>query len=273
MYILGGVLIGTVAEKGASFGQKDASFGTLVSPIPSISAIPFSLGKIVDIVGNRVFVKDSVAVVFSSMEIVPIPEDIDKDVALTSIDISSLVPQVRRTIEAEMHAQISRGQNGMKVLTMGCGIAGFAAMHTIVELKEKLVKKGSSFAIESLAVDYSDNLVDHVRSLNIVDRVGCVDARNGSKMIEFTRGEDCDVVINVVNIPGTETTSVLCAKPHGTVFWFSMATRFDKAALAPDAVGKDVRQTIGNGVAENQQHEIFHLVRKYSALRDYFATH
>ncbi len=89
----------------------------------------------------------------------------------------------------------------------------------------------------------------------------------------YLGGENCDLVINVVNISDTETSSVLCAKEHGTVFWFSMATRFDKAALAPDALGKDVKMIIGNGVANNQQNEIFHLVRKYSQLRHFFETH
>jgi L-erythro-3,5-diaminohexanoate dehydrogenase len=73
----------------------------------------------------------------------------------------------------------------------------------------------------------------------------------------------CDLIINVVNVPGTETPSILCTKNDGQigiVFFFSMATKFDQAALATDSLGKDALLIIGNGVSENQVGEIFNLV-------------
>jgi hypothetical protein len=52
-----------------------------------------------------------------------------------------------------------------------------------------------------------------------------------------------------------------------------MASRFDKVALATDAVGKDVTMIIGNGIADEQIKQTFELVRKYPKLRLYFENH
>ena len=57
-----------------------------------------------------------------------------------------------------------------------------------------------------------------------------------------------DVVVNCVNVPGTELASILCARDGGTVYFFSMATSFTAAALGAEGVGSDVTMIVGNGI-------------------------
>ena len=51
----------------------------------------------------------------------------------------------------------------------------------------------------------------------------------------------CDTVINVVNVELTEQSSVICVRTNSdyieSVLFFSMATQFNRAALASDATG------------------------------------
>ena len=70
--------------------------------------------------------------------------------------------------------------------------------------------------------------------------------------------------------PDTEATSILCTRRGGTVVFYSMATRFDKAALGTDATDNDVRLVIGNGIAENQARTALELFRGNPGLRAYF---
>ena len=77
-----------------------------------------------------------------------------------------------------------------------------------------------------------------------------------------------------MNVPETETGTVLCCasgKDPGTILWFSMATRFYRAALSTDALGKDAIMLIGNGVAGNQAEEMTRLISEFPALREYLS--
>jgi len=71
-----------------------------------------------------------------------------------------------------------------------------------------------------------------------------------------------DLVINVANIPDTEMSSILCCKPKGMVYFFSMATSFTRAALGAEGVGSEVELMIGNGYAEGHSELALDILRK-----------
>ena len=73
-------------------------------------------------------------------------------------------------------------------------------------------------------------------------------------------------MINCVNVPGTEMASILAAKPRGTVYFFSMATSFQAAALGAESVGQDVDLVMGNGYAEGHADYALSLVRRHPTL-------
>ena len=287
----GGVLIGHMKKKGSGFDKgtnRNVAIGDLVSPPASVSAIPLSIKHITNIEGNRVFVKGGIAVVFSCMELVSIPSDLGKDLALVAIDISSLVPQVRRTMHDIVKKNMADSIHSARVLVIGCGVAGLAALHTVSEVVNEMHALQNSlpsenpnhfdhnpFILESFALDYSHANVAKIRDLGFDEELFKLQQGDvkDTAMLHDMVGETCDLVINVVNAPDTETATVYCCKPSGTVFWFSMGSRFDKAALATDALGKDVKMIIGNGIADKQIEQSFELVRKYPKLREYYSSH
>ena len=89
-------------------------------------------------------------------------------------------------------------------------------------------------------------------------------------MSEITDGNLCDLTINVVNIQNTEMASILSTKDNGTVYFFSMATSFTKAALGAEGIGKDVNMIIGNGYTKDHAEITLNLMRESRVLHDLF---
>jgi L-erythro-3,5-diaminohexanoate dehydrogenase len=81
-----------------------------------------------------------------------------------------------------------------------------------------------------------------------------------------------DLVVNCVNVPGTELSSILCAKDEGTVYFFSMSTSFTAAALGAEGVGKDVTMIVGNGYAKGHAEIALQTLRDNPPVHDYFNT-
>jgi len=79
-------------------------------------------------------------------------------------------------------------------------------------------------------------------------------------------------VINCVNVPDTEMASILASKDRGTVYFFSMATSFTKAALGAEGIGYDVDMIIGNGYCHNHADISLDLVRRHPKLWEIFET-
>ena len=102
------------------------------------------------------------------------------------------------------------------------------------------------------------------------------DAQNPVEVMEkdlaLNGGREYDVVINVVNIDGTEMASILPAREGGIVYFFSMATSFTRAALGAEGVGKDVTMMVGNGYTKNHAEFSLQVVRESAALKKIFET-
>jgi len=79
-----------------------------------------------------------------------------------------------------------------------------------------------------------------------------------------------DVVVNCVNVPGTELGSILCARNGGIVYFFSMCTSFTAAALGAEGVGRDVTMIIGNGYTKGHAETALQTLRDHPAIGDHF---
>ncbi len=87
-----------------------------------------------------------------------------------------------------------------------------------------------------------------------------------------TGGKMCDLVINCVNVPNTEMSTILAARNHGTVYFFSMATSFTAAALGAEGVGKDITMLIGNGYTTDHAAIALNTLRENPKLRELFES-
>jgi len=70
-----------------------------------------------------------------------------------------------------------------------------------------------------------------------------------------------------VNVADTEMGSILACRPGGTVYFFSMATSFTRAALGAEGVGKDLRMMIGNGYVPGHAKLALDILRDSAAIR------
>jgi L-erythro-3,5-diaminohexanoate dehydrogenase len=73
-----------------------------------------------------------------------------------------------------------------------------------------------------------------------------------------------------VNIQGAEMASILPTRDGGTVYFFSMATSFTRAALGAEGIGKDVHMIIGNGYTKDHAEITLWELRESPGLRKLF---
>jgi L-erythro-3,5-diaminohexanoate dehydrogenase len=106
-----------------------------------------------------------------------------------------------------------------------------------------------------------------------VDDLIVTDARDAvasSREVESAAPQLADLVINCVNVPGTELCSILCARNGGTVYFFSMSTSFTAAALGAEGVGRDVTMIIGNGYTKDHAETALQTLRDRPELHAHF---
>ena len=108
-----------------------------------------------------------------------------------------------------------------------------------------------------------------------VDRLVVADARDALAVLAALPDalpELADLVVNCVNVAGTELASIVCCKDGGMVYFFSMATSFTAAALGAEGVGKDVNMMVGNGYAKGHAAVALQTLRDHPAIKEYFVT-
>ena len=65
-------------------------------------------------------------------------------------------------------------------------------------------------------------------------------------------------------------SSILATKDSGTIYFFSMATSFTRAALGAEGIGKDINMIIGNGYAKDHAKITIEILRESEKIRTVF---
>ena len=235
----GGMLIGTVKEVGAKFldgrgASEQVKPGDRIATLVSLTLTPLEIRKIktlhleldrVDIEGH--------AILFQSGIYAKLPGDIPETLALAVLDVCGAPAQTAALCKP-----------GQTVLVIGGG--GKSGLLCLYEAKQAVGAAGTT-----IGLDYGVEARDRMKAFSFVDKADLCDARNAVGTYELvkrlTGGKMADIVINVTNIPDTEMSCILSAKPGGIVYFFSMATSFTKAALGAEGVGAHVELIMGNG--------------------------
>jgi L-erythro-3,5-diaminohexanoate dehydrogenase len=150
------------------------------------------------------------------------------------------------------------------------GADGKSGMLACVHAKAAAGKGGR---VAGIAPDRTTAGAQLLLAQGYVDDFLAVDARDALAVRAALNGAgvpEADVVINCVNVPGTELASILCARDEGTIYFFSMSTSFTAAALGAEGVGKDVTMLIGNGFAKGHAEIALQTLRDHPALSRYF---
>ncbi len=253
----GGMLIGTVKEIGPAY-EGDLKVGDKIATLVSLSLTPLVIEEILAVRPDidQVDIKGQ-AILFQSGIYAVLPKDLPETLALSVLDVAGAPAQTAKLVKS-----------GDTVVVIGGG--GKSGLLCLYEAKKRAGVTGKVICIGG-----SEKSTDRARRLSLADEYFAADATDAigiyNKIYELTDGKLADVVINCVNIENTEMASILATKDDGTVYFFSMATSFTKAALGAEGVGKDVNMIVGNGYCKGHAAISLQVLRECEPLKALFA--
>ncbi|MHB1046209.1 MAG: L-erythro-3,5-diaminohexanoate dehydrogenase [Thermoanaerobaculia bacterium] len=255
----GGMFIGTVAKVGGALAARDLRVGDRIASLVSLSLTPLRIERIVKIHPeiDRVEIVGQ-AVLFESGIYAKLPEDMDETLALAALDVAGAPAQAAKLVRP-----------GQSVLILGAG--GKSGMLVAWEAMKRVGPTGRVVGNVYLPEDAAT-----LRELELCHAVVVADATKPVALTEAVLaangGAEYDVVFNCVNVQNTEMSSILPCRQEGTVYFFSMATHFGKAALGAEGVGKDVTMIVGNGYTRGHAEITLAELRENAKLRRHFET-
>jgi L-erythro-3,5-diaminohexanoate dehydrogenase len=256
----GGMFVGRVTALGSELRARgDIAVGDHIASLVSLTLTPLAIDAVrdVDLATGRVWIAGH-AILFETGLYARLPHDIPLDVALAVLDVAGAPAQVRRLAHP-----------GQAVCVIGAD--GKSGLLACAQARSRV---GSSGRVVGIVPDASTAgarlLVEHGYADTLVE----ADARDALAVAAAVAGrlpDLADLVVNCVNVPGTELASILCARDEGTVYFFSMSTSFTAAALGAEGAAKDVTMIIGNGYAKGHAATALQTLRDHPPIRDYFA--
>ncbi|MFA6434158.1 MAG: zinc-binding dehydrogenase [Elusimicrobiales bacterium] len=251
----GGMFIGRVAAIGPKLaGRIDLKVGDKIASLVSLSLTPLKIEKILGIKkGTEQVEVKAKAVLFASGLYAKLPKDLPETLALAVLDVAGAPAQVARLVKPGHTVAIigAAGKSGVLCAYEAQRRAGITGRVIGIEHSDDAVKKIGEFGFCSAAF-----------KADATDAVDCCE-----KLSAATGGDMADIVINCVNVQNTEMASILMCKDKGTVYFFSMATSFTKAALGAEGVGKDIDMIIGNGYTKGHAEITLNILRESPVIR------
>ena len=254
----GGMLIGTIEKIGEDLeGKIDLKVGDKIATLVSLSLTPLQIDEIIDIKPDidRVEIKGK-AILFESGIYAKLPTDMSETLALAALDVAGAPAQTAKLVKP-----------GDSVLILGA--AGKSGMMCCYEAKKRVGPTGRVVGLVR-----NEKSKAKLLEMGIVDDVIIASAQLPVEVLETSlaanNGNEYDISINCVNVENTEMSSILPIRNGGTVYFFSMATSFTKAALGAEGVGKDVNMIIGNGYTKDHAAITLEELRESKELREIF---
>ncbi len=253
----GGMFIGRVAYIGEDLQDRDLKVGDTIASLVSLSLTPLKIDEIheihmdidrVDITGQ--------AVLFESGIYAKLPDDMSQALALAALDVAGAPAQAAKLVKP-----------GDSVLILGA--AGKSGILCGYEAMKRVGPTGNVVALVR-----RESQVQQLLDLGICHKCIVVSATEPvavlEKALEANNGREYDLSISCVNIENTEMSCILPVRDGGTVYFFSMATSFTKAALGAEGIGKDVNMIIGNGYTKDHAEITLSELRESEKIRDLF---
>jgi L-erythro-3,5-diaminohexanoate dehydrogenase len=250
----GGMLIGTVSETGER--RSDLRPGDRIATLVSLTLTPLHLDDVSAWDGRSEQVPvTGRAILFETAAYARLPEDLPDPVCLAVLDVAGAPAQVRRLARPDSRTLVvgAGGKSGL--------LASLAARETSGSVGAMVLTEEEADDLRALGLE--DVLVADAR-----DAVGSLEA--ATRAWGDHGREVAELVVNCVNVPGTEGTSILLCRDGGAVLFFSMATSFTAAALLAEGLGKDVSLIIGSGYVPGHADLALDMIRANPDLRALF---
>jgi L-erythro-3,5-diaminohexanoate dehydrogenase len=250
----GGVLVGTVSAVGERVSDPPRE-GQPVVTLGSLTTTPLRIERVVALDPDSPQVEvEGVAYVFERAAWAPLPGDLPLPAAVDLLDVCAAASQVREL-----------APSAGTVCVLGAGHGGKLAL---------AAARDSMSSGTLVAVDADPQAVARVRDLGLCDLGVVADLRDPIAAMTRVRGagmDPADLTVVVVNATGCEPAALLLTADRGTVLLFSMATSFQRAALAADGIGTAARMVVGSGYSPDRGSYALDLVRRVPALREALA--
>ncbi len=258
----GGVALGTVAAVGAELERGPAEGDRVVS-LASLTLTPLRLEEVisVDASSAQLDVRGT-AYLPESAPWGLLPDDIPLATALEIYDVYAAASHVR-----ELVPELSAGAT---VCVLGAGHAGRLAL---AAARDACAERG--VARRLVALDRDSEAVAAVAEAGLCDAGVVADLRDPIATLEAlgeAGAEPAELTVVVVSARGCEPAAITMTRPGGTVLFYSMATRFQTAALTADGMSRDLRMLIGHGYAADRGAYALELYRRMPELREAIAT-
>ncbi|MBM3259862.1 MAG: zinc-binding dehydrogenase [Candidatus Sericytochromatia bacterium] len=244
----GGVLCGTVKAVGAG---SPARVGARIVTLSSLTTTPLELERIVEVRPERHQIRvEGRAVLYARTPFAELDDRLPEALALGVLDVCGAPAQAARLAKpgATIAVLGAAGKSG----TLVCWVAAAQGARVVALVRSP--EEAAHLAAMGIALDCA--VVDGRNAVAVQDAVS-----------RMTHGAMADVTFNCVNVPGVEMSCILATRQRGIVYFFSMATSFQAAALGGEALGADVDLMIGNGFAEGHAAMALDLVAANPPLR------
>ncbi|RJQ67875.1 L-erythro-3,5-diaminohexanoate dehydrogenase [Pseudonocardiaceae bacterium YIM PH 21723] len=254
----GGMLLGRVREVGpdSALGLKP---GDRVATLVSLTLTPLRISdELRDWDGRSEQVPcQGTAILFGRSIAAVLPGDLPEELSLSVLDVCG-APALTARVVARKATELGRS---VHVAVLGAaGKSGSLSMAAAVEAGAATVTALVPTEAEAAAA----------KQLKLADRVVIADARNPLAVAKAV-GDQVDVTVVCVDVPGCEHGAVLVTADGGTVIFFSMATSFAAAALGAEGLAADVEMLIGNGYVPGHADYALDLIRRHKAVRALFS--
>ena len=264
----GGMLTGTVERAGPESplgltpGQRIATLVSLtLTPLTITDALTRWDGQ------SEQVPCEGWAVLFARSIAAPLPGDLSPELALAVMDVCGAPALTQRIVRSYAPAPVvlvlgAAGKSG-SLSAAAAREAGAARIIGVVpnEAEAALLRDVSSTqSTRSSGIECAIDTPDEVVVADARDPVGLAEAI----------GEQADVTVVCVDVPGCEGGAILATSQGGTVIFFSMATSFSTAALSAEGMAADVTMLSGNGYVPGHAELALDLIRRSPAVRTLF---
>lgn len=252
----GGMLLGTIKEVGKDI-TKDVKAGDEIASLVSLSLTPLKINaiKAIHLHKDQVDIEGQ-AILFETGIFAKIPNDIPPHIALSALDVAGAPAQVKNLVK----------KNDTVVILGAAGKSGVLCAYQ--------ARKSAGPNGKVIGIIHHDTHRKELEKLDVCDHIEIGDAKNPKEIYDIvmnlTDNQGSDVTINVVNVANTEMATILPTKPTGTVYFFSMATSFTKAALGAEGIAAEALMIIGNGYTKNHANITLDILRESREMYDLF---
>lgn len=255
----GGMLIGTVEEVGAD-SPLGLSVGDRVATLVSLTLTPLVIqdGLAAWDGTSEQVPTDGYAILFGRSIAATLPDDLPAELALAVMDVCGAPALTARVVRGYVSGASTQGQPVVAVIG-GAGKSGSLA----------LAAARDAGAARTVAVVPHRGEAELLAPTGLADTIAIADARDPVALRDAI-GQQVDVTVVCVDVPGCEGGAILATRNGGTVVFFSMATSFSAAALGAEGLAADVTMLVGNGYVPGHADYALSLLRGHAGVRDLF---